>query len=228
MSDKRTIQTHQHDAINRALTLTACQPGRLGAPDLYIVSFGHGEPIFIPFQAGAFAESGINGATCELYIAAMLDRLEAFQAGPLACPENAGVIHHLRHALDFCVARSARREKAGVKGTSKPIPEPTVEERARDAFPGVMRAANDLRHQMGDVMFLHMLGRAVLHCTDARTTGRLPASDRLVEVIDKVNKVFDESIAKSVEAERVAAEAVSRVAAELASEGKPEEPPPVR
>lgn len=122
---ERTITEHQHDDLNKALTITAGEPGPFGAPNSYLIRWYEqdesGAEVELDFQAGAAGEAGVNGITCEALIVPMLDRLRAFQDGPLKCTENEMVIHHLEQALFFCVARSERRIQAGVKGTAVPL-----------------------------------------------------------------------------------------------------------
>lgn len=116
------ITEHQHDDLNKAITITPDKPGEFGAPNRYILDWKGADGLLralgISFQAGAVGEVGVNGVSCEALIMVMLHRLRGFQDGPMRCAENAEVIHHLEQALVHCVRRSERRIAAGVKGTA--------------------------------------------------------------------------------------------------------------
>ena len=60
------------------------------------------------------------GAFVEDVIAAVIDRLQAYQGGPCACVENAQTIHHLQCALETLLTRTAIRKGQGVEGTYAP------------------------------------------------------------------------------------------------------------
>lgn len=127
MEKPRTITEHHHDVANNAITITPDLPGPFGAPDYYELTFSDGKTPDhiatqgIKFQSGALADVGMTGITCEALVAVMLDRLRAFQDGPMRCAENDAVIHHFEQALVHCVRRSERRIAAGVKGTAQPL-----------------------------------------------------------------------------------------------------------
>lgn len=58
-----------------------------------------------------------NGAFVEDVIAAVVDRLEWYQASGFSCFENANALRHLRDALAVLESRTKRREIAGIEGT---------------------------------------------------------------------------------------------------------------
>lgn len=63
------------------------------------------------------ATIGVNGITHEALIGILLDRLEAFQAGPYANPYNEAAVMHLRSALEALHSRTRARMQRGVEGT---------------------------------------------------------------------------------------------------------------
>lgn len=71
------------------------------------------------FQNGPVKEdgNGVNGLTHEVLLAILIDRIEGFQTGPWACPENALTLGYLRAALAQLHARTNAREARGVEGT---------------------------------------------------------------------------------------------------------------
>lgn len=73
----------------------------------------------IAFQNGPVKENGegVNGVTHEALLAVLIDRLEGFQAGPYACPENARAILLLQDAMATLHTRTMKREARGVEGT---------------------------------------------------------------------------------------------------------------
>lgn len=115
----RTITTHHTNECNRAIDLTADAQG-----SLYSVAWrtfgGAHERVLLPFQYGELAEVGNTGATMELLLAIVIDKLKAFQAGQWACPENADALVHARICLAVLEARTRAREERGVEGTHQP------------------------------------------------------------------------------------------------------------
>jgi hypothetical protein len=65
----------------------------------------------ILFQNGPIKEAGVNGVTQEALLAIVIDRLECFQAGPLACPSNQMALEHCSAALSHLQQRT--RERSG-------------------------------------------------------------------------------------------------------------------
>ena len=74
---------------------------------------------FLIFQKGGRVKAGVNGLTHEEVLAALIDRYDSFQAGPMACEENATVLDLLNKALTAELERKARRIAAATEGTSK-------------------------------------------------------------------------------------------------------------
>lgn len=75
----------------------------------------------IQFQHGPrLAEDSTPGVTEAVIYAILIDRLESFQAGKFACPENAEQLHHLRECLRITRERAEKRAARGVLGTLTP------------------------------------------------------------------------------------------------------------
>ena len=73
----------------------------------------------IAFQKGPVKEVGVNGCHNEDLLAIVIDRLEGFQSGDLACDENAGALICLEKALWWLDKRTNDRIKREVEGTSQ-------------------------------------------------------------------------------------------------------------
>lgn len=73
----------------------------------------------IRFQNGPIKEVGVNGVTESAFFAILIDRLEAFQAGPFASVHNANALTHCREALADLQQRTRDRIARGVEGQSK-------------------------------------------------------------------------------------------------------------
>jgi hypothetical protein len=58
-----------------------------------------------------------NGCFVETVIAAVIGRLEFYQASPFACTANADAIAHLKHAAEVLDGRTRDREARQVEGT---------------------------------------------------------------------------------------------------------------
>jgi hypothetical protein len=72
----------------------------------------------IQFQKGPTKEAGVNGLTCEVLLAIVIDRLRCFQAGPVACKENAIALGYAVQSLDWLNVRTRDRKRRGVEGTT--------------------------------------------------------------------------------------------------------------
>jgi len=98
------------------------EPGSGGARHTYNI-FNMDEPHVLQcevgFQNGPVKEAGINGVTQEALIAICMHRLECFQAGPFASPDNAEALEHLTKAMVALQRRTKDRLKRGVEGTSQ-------------------------------------------------------------------------------------------------------------
>lgn len=130
----RRITSHHVNDANKKLRIVALDgPGPGGASHLYDISgFStasnpsdpfterYGQPAehsTVLFQNGPIKEAGVNGVTHEALLAILIDRLDAFQAGPFACDENAAAVADLRAAAAVLASRTRRRMTAGTEGT---------------------------------------------------------------------------------------------------------------
>lgn len=73
--------------------------------------------IAIAFHCGPIGVGGINGCAIEDVIDVLIRRLDRFQGGPFACPENGGAIAYLEGAKRLLLERTAARPAQGVEGT---------------------------------------------------------------------------------------------------------------
>ncbi len=73
--------------------------------------------IRVVFQSGLPQEAGINGCRVDEVIAVAMERIEEYQNGPLACPENEEALEHLKCALGMLERRRERRMAQGVFNT---------------------------------------------------------------------------------------------------------------
>lgn len=123
---RRDVTPHHHDGhgLNESLKITsdAKDPAAGGASHHYLVYAG-GPDCFGPivasvqFQHGPRNEANSHaGITEAVLLAILIDRLEGFQAGPYACPENDEQLLHLRAALALTKARADARAARGVLG----------------------------------------------------------------------------------------------------------------
>jgi hypothetical protein len=75
------------------------------------------EFIRVVFQSGFPREVGINGCRVEDVIALAVDRLNGYQNGTLACPENESALNSLNMAIKVLEERIKRRQQQGVLNT---------------------------------------------------------------------------------------------------------------
>lgn len=127
----REITSHRVNLANDRLTLQVHdEPGAGGANHLYAVYGFHtkGNPsadsfskdetcLKVLFQNGPIGEAGVNGVTQEVLLAIVADRLQAFQSGPYACPENGEALKHVEAAQEALLSRTRARMARGVEGT---------------------------------------------------------------------------------------------------------------
>lgn len=120
----REITDHAINELNETLHIEADErkPEFGGGSHHYTITAREpGKPWWtvaqINFQQGPLPENGVNGVTNEALIAIVIDRLRGFQAGPMACRENALMLTKLEEALMWCQARSRDRVRRGVEGT---------------------------------------------------------------------------------------------------------------
>lgn len=110
-----------NNAPTNVAVLDARDPNAGHASHLYGVQFGGPRDVVkIPFQHGA---RGVEGSTPGLFdddlLAIVQDRLEGFQSGPFACPENAEALTHIQGARVALGQRVARRIAQGVLGDNR-------------------------------------------------------------------------------------------------------------
>lgn len=74
----------------------------------------------IKWQLGPIQERGVNGTSIENVLALVIQRLEGFQHGPVACAENVIALEHLKSAVAALELRTLKRTSRGVEGTLKP------------------------------------------------------------------------------------------------------------
>lgn len=130
----RKLHGHKINPANDLINIEVQdEPGSGGACHLYhITGFHsgsnpsdpwterHGQPAqhsTILFQNGPISEVGVNGLTHEVLLAILVDRMEAFQAGPYACRENALALTKLQEAQHWLHHRTLARMNRGVEGT---------------------------------------------------------------------------------------------------------------
>lgn len=133
----RAITAHQVSPLDNALSVYCVdEPGHGGASHQYLVLNAQGEPSSvvqedsgnlkvdytplaeIKFQNGPIKESGVNGVSHEVLIAVVMDRLQGFQSGPYASPDNQEALEHLEKALEALQRRTRERLARNVEGTS--------------------------------------------------------------------------------------------------------------
>jgi hypothetical protein len=75
------------------------------------------EFIRVVYQSGLPTEVGVNGCRPEDVIDVVVDKLEKYQHGPLACEENREAIRYLKLAKQSLHQRIQRRRDQGVLNT---------------------------------------------------------------------------------------------------------------
>lgn len=124
----REIVSHKVNTANDTLKIQVIdEPGAGGACHKYRISgFDPRKsptpcpsPMIISFQNGPIAEAGVNGVTQEALIAICIDRIQCFQAGPFACPENALALTKLEEAQMWLQKRTRDRMARNVEGTNQ-------------------------------------------------------------------------------------------------------------
>lgn len=128
----RKINTHKVNPANDKLEIAVTdEPGAGGANHRYEVTGFNSSSnpsrlgtekesgALILFQNGPINENGVNGLTQEVLIAICIDRLQAFQAGPYACRENALALTKLEEAQMWLQKRTRDRMARNVEGTHK-------------------------------------------------------------------------------------------------------------
>ena len=122
----RRIMGHESNPCNSKIVIVADGPGPGGASHEYRVRIGATSEVSeaadvqtVRFQNGPVLEdgNGVNGTTHEVLLTIVADRLQGFQDGPYACPENAAALEAVGLALSILHQRTQRREARGVEGT---------------------------------------------------------------------------------------------------------------
>ena len=122
----REITSHKVNGCNEAIRLFAKgEPGSGGANHIYEATHlvakgpcaGTLNHYYFQFQDGPIKEVGTNGLTHEVFLAIVIDRLKAFQAGSFACRENAIALTKLEEAVHWLHHRTMARIARGVEGT---------------------------------------------------------------------------------------------------------------
>lgn len=101
--------------------LDARDPGAGNARHRYAIQFGGPKDVcIIQFQHGARGlPDSKPGVFDDDLLAVLQDRMEAFQAGPFACDENAAALAHIRAAREALGGRVAARIAKGVLGANE-------------------------------------------------------------------------------------------------------------
>jgi hypothetical protein len=74
----------------------------------------------VDFQNGPVGVTGsVPGCQNEDLLKIVIDRLQCFEAGPLACDHNHFALGFVQKALDCLDARTADRKERGVDGRNK-------------------------------------------------------------------------------------------------------------
>ena len=119
----RELAGHKVNGVNDGLVVRVLdEPGSGGANHEYRIEQAvppgiEGFPVNISFQNGPIKEAGVNGVTHEVLLSILIDRLEGFQRGPFACPENQEALGQLVAARDRLLTRTRARAARGVEGT---------------------------------------------------------------------------------------------------------------
>lgn len=71
----------------------------------------------VTWQKGLPTEVGVNGCRVDDVLALAAEKLQEYQAGPLACEENAEALQAIAAALEAMKARQRRRREQGVLDT---------------------------------------------------------------------------------------------------------------
>ena len=122
----REVHGHEINEVNAGIKIEADGPGPGGASHQYTLFYGDGKAdglnetfnaCRLNFQNGAVNEVGVNGITHEALLTIIADRLQGFQDGPYACPENALALGMIRETLSILHERTRLRDERGVEGT---------------------------------------------------------------------------------------------------------------
>ena len=124
VSQTREITTHQVSGEIHGLRLQAFQAlGKNNPTYEYLVSYKSDEGRSdarhqsLRFQHGPVASSQNVELTNEVLLAIVMDRSEAFQAGPMPCEENGKALFYLDKAMAVLQTRTIKRVVRQVEGT---------------------------------------------------------------------------------------------------------------
>lgn len=120
----RELTGHKVNPANDVLRVWVHdEPGSGGANHDYSIAIPSQDPnstattIPIRFQNGPIAEAGVNGVTHEALLAILVDRMEGFQAGPYASPDNQEALEAMRTAQTALQRRTKERLARNAEGT---------------------------------------------------------------------------------------------------------------
>jgi hypothetical protein len=106
-------------AADLVITCDERDPAAGGASHHYEVNVGGKIVAAVDFQHGPRGPDGkLTGCVDAALAAVLVDRLEAFQAGPFAHESNARALAHIRDALDIIRSRGTERKARGVLGVN--------------------------------------------------------------------------------------------------------------
>lgn len=114
----RSVPTNSPTSV---AALDEKDPNAGGAHHLYGIQFGGPDDVCrIQFQHGPRGvEGSVPGIFTDDLLAIVQQQLEDFQAGPLACRENADALDAIKEAREALSLRVARRISKGVLGLNK-------------------------------------------------------------------------------------------------------------
>lgn len=127
-SDKGEPEMNENPRVLRVtcpvnvVALDAPDPNAGNASHVYEIQFGGpAESLTIMFQHGPRGGADSTPGVFEDALLAILqDRMEGFQSGPFACPENQMCLEAIREARDALDRRVANRMAQKVLGVNKP------------------------------------------------------------------------------------------------------------
>lgn len=115
---ERVIELH-HDGhgLNESIHIDADAQTTGGASHLYVFTIDGVEVGRLQFQHGARGEANSTpGVTECAVVAALIDRLQGFQAGKFSCRENAIQLTKLEETMMWQKERAHARARRGVLG----------------------------------------------------------------------------------------------------------------
>ena len=128
LTERRVCHPIREDVYTKVVALDSeLDSGRGSACNHYMIKHAATPPdgmdspsiCYITFQRGPVKENEVNGIYNEDLLAIVRDRLQGFQQGRYACPENGLALRDLERAIHWLNQRTAKREQRGVEGTSQ-------------------------------------------------------------------------------------------------------------